>query len=147
VIAELLLAASLWAGQLVDGHVHKRPHGGALGHCGPLLLEVAIFPDRIDVWLLDEKEVTQEPRGKELTLTVEGPEVPRRRFTARPRGDHFRDSFSYGSPNQVHIVAELRDGGRVCRSTIQWTLLDARDRLDDSLGRKPRLDPRRRPLR
>jgi hypothetical protein len=133
VIPGLLLAAMLWAGQLVDGHVHKRPHGGALAHCGAYLLEVGVYPDRIDVWLLDEKEATQEPRGKDLTLSVEGPQLAKRRLTLKPRGDHFRETLSVGHPSELHIKAELRDGPRQCRSTLVWTQLDARDRLDDSV--------------
>jgi hypothetical protein len=131
--AALVLAVAFWAGQLVDGHVHKTPHAGVLAHCGAHLLETAVYPDRIDVWLLNEKEQTQEPRGKQLAMVVEGPQLPRRRILLKPRGDHFRETFDVNHPTQLSMKVELRDGARVCRASIGWTQLDARDRLDDQM--------------
>jgi hypothetical protein len=129
----LVLAVAAWAGQLVDGHVHKTPHAGVVAHCGAYLLETAVYPDRIDVWLLNEKEQTQEPRGKVLTMVVEGPQLSRRRIVLKPRSDHFRETFDVDHPTQLTMKAELRDGARVCRVQIGWTQLDARDRLDDEI--------------
>jgi hypothetical protein len=124
---------------LVDGHVHKTPHGGVLAHCGGFLLETGVYPDRIDVWVLNEKEQTLEPRGKQLIVTVEGPQLARRRLALQPRGDHFRETFDVNHPVQLTIKAELRDGSRTCRASYGWTQLDARDRLDDRIA--PSLKP------
>src|SRR5262245_35170479 len=66
------LLLSLWLGPMVDGHVHKAPHGGVIAHAGPYHVEMFVSEDAIRVWILDDKEkVVPPPAGSALTLTVE----------------------------------------------------------------------------
>jgi hypothetical protein len=135
----------LWAGQLVDGHVHAAPHGGKIVHLGAQHLELRVGEKQIEAWILDHKLRTVLPRempggALKLTLVPQGDKLSKTEKAARkpqtvamtPEDDHFRAAVDLLGLPQLTVTAELESAGRTTvRKTFTWTPLDARDRLND----------------
>jgi hypothetical protein len=152
-LSAVVLALGIWGGQLVDGHVHKAPHGGVLAHCGPYLVEVvvrrapdvadrlpvaalvgqakAVVPDaQVEAWLLSEKDTAVTPGARKLKVRSAGREA------ALPvRGDGFAGTLAVGD-REVPLEIELVEGNRTARTHLVWSNLDDRERLDDAPGRR-----------
>jgi hypothetical protein len=172
-LSAVVMALGIWGGQLVDGHVHRAPHGGVLAHCGSYLVEVVVrrapdvaerlpvaalvgqskvvVPDAdVEAWLLSEKDSAVAPGARKLKVRSAGREA-----TLPVRGDGFAGKLAVGD-REVPLELELVDGNRTARAHLVWSNLDERGRLDDapSLRRRqpleqprtldPRLTPRTR---
>jgi hypothetical protein len=142
-IAPGLVALALFAGQLIDGHVHKVQNGGRLVHCGGRVVEIVVHHrgevlDGVPVvdvegWLFTEKDAWLPPEGRTLRLR----ETRRRaEVTLQPTRDHFEGKLPIASEDgTVPIELELADRGRTSRARLTWTNLDDRERIED--GRSP----------
>jgi hypothetical protein len=130
----LLAAALLFAGQLVDGHVHKPPHGGVIAHAGPYHVETVVSQGFVDVWLLDKALKVVPPAGHSLAATVRPGEDAPQRLTFAPHDDHFRAAVDLSAVPAMAVEVRVDAGRRAAaRASFRWTALDARQRLDDSL--------------
>jgi hypothetical protein len=150
----ILAALIVWAGQMIDGHVHKVQNGGVLVHCGGRVLEVIVrrrgellgqipLVD-IEAWLFDEKDAWVPPAGRTLRLREAG---RRKEVTLEVVRDHFEGKLPVSADDgPVPIEVDLIDRGRVKRARLTWTNLDERERMDDGGFQKnrPRLERPRR---
>jgi hypothetical protein len=129
---------ALWAGPLVDGHVHKAPHSGVIAHAGAYHLELVPKDRVIQVWLLDQRERIVPPAsGATLSLDFDRP-LSRpvkgaRSIRLQWATDHFEASFGMEPITGFTARAHLFVAGQRLRATFRVTLLDLRDRLDDRL--------------
>jgi hypothetical protein len=134
------LVVLMWfAGQMLDGHVHKVQNGGKLVHCGGRVVEIVVHRRGeviadipvVDVegWLYTEKDAWVPPEGKSLRLR----ETSRRiEVTLEPTRDHFAGKLPVlGEAGDIPIELEVFDGNRTTRARLTWTNLDERERLDD----------------
>jgi hypothetical protein len=138
----VLALVTLLSGQMLDGHVHRQPHGGVLAHCGPYLVEIVVHqrgertPQQVasvdaELWLTTEDGAPVPPSNRSVRLKVVG-------FggwvAIKPWGDHFEGRVGVREAFQpISFEAELRDGSRVHRARLQWTNLDDQERLDDRM--------------
>jgi hypothetical protein len=145
-----LAALILWAGQMIDGHVHKVQNGGVLVHCGGRVLEVIVrrrgeaagqvpLVD-IEAWLFNEKDGWVPPTGRTLRLREAGQPQD---VTLDVVRDHFEGKLPVSADDgPVPIEVELIHDGRASRARLTWTNLDERERMDD--GRTPKGGRRRK---
>jgi hypothetical protein len=134
----LLALLAVWAGALVDGHVHKAPHSGVIAHAGPYHLELVVKDHLVQVWLLDGQERTvPPPPGSSLSLVIDHPlERPikgTRRVALQRATDHFECPFRMDPMAGFTADAQLTVRRQRLRARFVVTLLDFRDRLDDTL--------------
>jgi hypothetical protein len=129
----LMWMASSWAGQMVDGHVHKAPHKGVIAHLGPHHVEWRVDRGKIVAWLLDEKLHVVPPANRALRaeLEIDG---AKKSLSLTARGDRFEVGWFVDSHVRMSGTLELTDGKKTFKGPVRWTALDARDRLDDTLG-------------
>jgi hypothetical protein len=128
----LLLLVSLWGGELVDGHVHRAPHGGKIAHLGAQHLEMRVDEKQILIWLLDEEMRTLPPNGRALQVTVSPKGRPRQALVLVPIGDHLRAAVDLMGLPELQVSAELKNGRKPLKASFRWTILDATDRIEDS---------------
>src|SRR4051794_8253257 len=110
-MSPLLAAALLFAGQLVDGHVHTPPHGGVIAHAGPYHLETVVGPGFVDVWVLDGRLRVVPPGGHSLAATVRPLEGPAQTLTFAAHQDHFRAAAKLADLPSLSVDMRL-DAGR-----------------------------------
>jgi hypothetical protein len=128
----LLLMVSWWGGELVDGHVHKTPHGGKIAHLGVLHLEMRVEEREIRIWLLDQQMKTVSPKGQVLQVTVSPKDRPKQTLSLLPTDDHFRAHVELVGLPELQVTAVLTTKGKTAQTTFRWTILDARERIEDS---------------
>jgi hypothetical protein len=149
-LSTIAIVLGFWSGQLVDGHVHRAPHGGVLAHCGPYLVEVvvrrtgdvteklpvsavlgqtpAVVPDtEVDVWLLTERETAVNPGARRLKVRSGGREA-----TLAVLGGGFSGRMALRDPS-IPLDVEVSESGHTEHVHLTWTNLDDRARLDDGL--------------
>jgi hypothetical protein len=129
----LLLLLSWWGGELVDGHVHVAPHGGKIAHLGALHLELKVDEHQIRVWLLDQKLKPVPVEGRTLLVTLTPKEGKPQTPALTREGDHLRAAVSLPGLPELAITAELKSGRRSDKAVFRWSVLDARERIDDSV--------------
>jgi hypothetical protein len=127
-----LLLLTLWAGELVDGHVHRAPHGGKIAHLGDGHLELRVNETELQVWLLDQRMRPLPPGPRSLRLTLAPKGRPTQTVVLTPAGDHLRATVDLTGLPDLQITAELRSGRRTAHASFRWTILDAKERIDDS---------------
>jgi hypothetical protein len=129
---------TLWIGPLVDGHVHKVPHSGVIAHAGAYHLELVPKDRAIEVWLLDQREQVVPPASRStLSLTFDRPLTRpvkgAKHVTLQLVRDHFESPFGMEPITGFTARADLVVGGQKLRATFAVSLLDLRQRLDDTL--------------
>lgn len=152
-IAGVAAVAGLWVGQMVDGHVHKAPHGGVVVHAGPYHLEVVVLDREIEVWVLDRAERPATlPGGATVAVALRagdqsGParqvcgakrtvdaSVPQLVFRQRAKARFTAPLVLGGAVGKgVWGCVQVRVGSKVHVAPFKWTLLDATHRINDGL--------------
>lgn len=137
--------AGWWAGQLVDGHVHRAPNGGVIAHLGDQHVEVVVSDGKLQLWLTDREEKVIPPAGHAvkviLKVTGRGQELT---LILTPAGNHLQAGAPVEAGDTIAARVEVRASRKVMRTTFRWTPLDARQRLDDSFEANGQLlSPRR----
>jgi|SRR6185436_1366282 len=128
----LLMLLSWWGGELVDGHVHVAPHGGKIAHLGALHLEMRVEESRVRIWLLDRQMKTVAPKGQSLQVTISPKDRSKQVLSLVPEGDHFAAPADLVGLPTLQVTAALKAKGKRAQTTFRWTILDARERIDDS---------------
>jgi len=132
-ITALLMTAFLWAGEMVDGHVHKAPHGGKIAHIGDHQhVELRVDETEVVVWILDENARPLSPKGRSLRLTITPKDRPKQTVVMTARDDHFRGAVELLGLPELQVTAELKFGRQTAQTSFRWTILDAPERIQDS---------------
>jgi len=131
-VVALVGLALLWSGPKVDGHIHKAPHGGVIVHVAGLRhLELVVADGMMRVWVLDERERVMPPKaGSTVTVNTDfgatsAPNLLRLELV----GDHYEVRFRTDHGFTARVAATV--AGRQVEAVLRWTMLDARDRLND----------------
>lgn len=126
---------AIWAGPLVDGHVHKASHSGVIAHAGPYHLEVVVRDHVIQAWLLDGRErALSIPADSSLSMNLDPP-LPLKKKEFRRFKDRFETPLDFDPSKGFSARAVLVIAGRKFDIAFRVSPLDLRDRLDDTLDR------------
>jgi hypothetical protein len=132
-VAGILLMLLSWVGgELVDGHVHVAPHGGKIAHLGALHLEMRVEESRVRIWLLDQQLKAVPPKSLSLQVTISPKDRPKQVLSLVPEGDHFAARAELVGLPTLQVTAALTTRGKRAQTSFRWTILDARERIDDS---------------
>jgi hypothetical protein len=124
--------ALLVAGQIVHGQALRAPHGGVLAPVRSRYLELVVSEHQLRMWVLDQRLKTVPPAGLGLAVRIAPRGRPKQWLMLAPEGDHFCGNVDLEGVPALTVRAALRSRTGTVVASMGWTLLDARDRLDDT---------------
>jgi hypothetical protein len=96
----------------------------------------------VRVWLLDRRLAPVPPAGNKLVLTIRPKGRPAQTVTLAPERDHFHAAVDLAGLPDLTVSAQLTTGSRTFHASLRWTIMDATDRIEDSVdGVGLRVDP------